>query len=537
MKNQPFLFVLCFTAILFRPCCSYAQLGDWRTQNIEESYGHTMYINSLMDKTRKDAASLTLIEKKPGKYKKFKYKIDYSGRVKSKQIPSYLDGMYFVLGECIVNDSAYVRLQTVDTKIVFLIPKNFITHKFLQHCNLPQKIMACINDSLTKYKYIEKNAYDRFFGITEYNEYSKDKYIAIYKPYHQLGDKEYAKFAIENFQLDNASVTVKCEKNKVYFNNPSYNLYELEKLIQCHALLSIEEMDSILQEDSKLLDSAKALFNPKDNIKGGNSSIHSQFKNKLVHLVGQEIIYCDFSDSYKSGDIYTVDSVIPYEHYYDPVRLYISDKSTGKVHILSGNEDDLNKYWSVVKHIEYLRDSLVGKEFVYQYEAGSSYGSPIKQLGTNIKMTEVPTKTVWKCIDVRIQRYTSNPIIVLKNEKYGQGYCYESKNYDGEGPVFGYTMTDKKEYDEKVKAEQKAKQDRYNRLVARFGKSNAKLILEGRIRLGMTREMCKEAWGEPDHINSSVGSWGRHEQWVYEYKYSSNSYLYFENGKLTSWQN
>lgn len=64
MKKHPFLFVLIFTAILFRPCCSYAQLGVWWTNSIEELYGHTVYINSLMDKTQKDAASLTLIEKK-----------------------------------------------------------------------------------------------------------------------------------------------------------------------------------------------------------------------------------------------------------------------------------------------------------------------------------------------------------------------------------------------------------------------------------------------------------------------------------------
>ena len=439
-----------------------------------------------------------------------------------------------MLGECIVNDSEYVRIQTVDTKIVFLIPKDFIMHNFLWHCKLPHKITACINDSLMQYQYIEKHAYDRFFGITEYNKYGKDKYIAIYKPYHQSGDREYSKFSIKDFQLDKASVTLKCDKERIYFHNPTYDLDELEKLIQCHALLSIEEMDSIMQEDSRLLDSAKVMFNPKDNIEVGNSSVHSHFKNKLVHLVGQEIIYCGhYSESYTSGGIYTVDSVIPYEHYYDPVRLYISNQETGKVQILSGEANDLNKYWSVVKHVDYLRDSLVGREYVYQYEKESSYGSPIKQIGTNKKMTEVPTKTIWKCIDVRVQKYTSNPIIVFQNEEYGQGYCYISTTFSKEDPEFSYRMTDKKEYDEKIKAEQQAKQERLKKLTAKYGKYYAKLIADGRVARGMTREMAREAWGEPDDINVSVGSWGRHEQWVYD---RWDSYLYFENGKLTSWQ-
>ena len=47
----------------------------------------------------------------------------------------------------------------------------------------------------------------------------------------------------------------------------------------------------------------------------------------------------------------------------------------------------------------------------------------------------------------------------------------------------------------------------------------------------MTPRMVIESIGSPNDINKSTGSWGVHEQWVYR-----NKYLYFENGKLTSWQ-
>lgn len=60
-------------------------------------------------------------------------------------------------------------------------------------------------------------------------------------------------------------------------------------------------------------------------------------------------------------------------------------------------------------------------------------------------------------------------------------------------------------------------------------------ILEGRIRIGMTREQVKATWGYPDDINRTVGSWGEHEQWIYGYDIRFRRYLYFENGKLTSW--
>lgn len=51
------------------------------------------------------------------------------------------------------------------------------------------------------------------------------------------------------------------------------------------------------------------------------------------------------------------------------------------------------------------------------------------------------------------------------------------------------------------------------------------------ISMGMTEKQVLASWGRPSNINRTVGPWGVHEQWVY-----SGSYLYFENGRLTSWQ-
>ena len=64
-------------------------------------------------------------------------------------------------------------------------------------------------------------------------------------------------------------------------------------------------------------------------------------------------------------------------------------------------------------------------------------------------------------------------------------------------------------------------------------------VLAGKISIGMTEEQVRASWGTPYDINRSVGSWGEHEQWVYvtfEGRWRSYQYLYFENGRLTSWQ-
>jgi len=64
------------------------------------------------------------------------------------------------------------------------------------------------------------------------------------------------------------------------------------------------------------------------------------------------------------------------------------------------------------------------------------------------------------------------------------------------------------------------------------------LVAAEELALGMTAEMARASWGRPSDINRSVGSWGVHEQWVYNAltRYHSARYIYFENGVLASWQ-
>jgi len=59
------------------------------------------------------------------------------------------------------------------------------------------------------------------------------------------------------------------------------------------------------------------------------------------------------------------------------------------------------------------------------------------------------------------------------------------------------------------------------------------LIIEEKIRIGMTKDMCRASWGGPDEINKTTTVYGTTEQWVYGY-----SYVYFdEKGKITAIQN
>lgn len=68
-------------------------------------------------------------------------------------------------------------------------------------------------------------------------------------------------------------------------------------------------------------------------------------------------------------------------------------------------------------------------------------------------------------------------------------------------------------------------------IISKYNKKIQNLIKERKITIGMTPKQAILSWGKPDDINRTVGSWGKYEQWVY-----GSNYLYFENGKLTSWQ-
>lgn len=67
--------------------------------------------------------------------------------------------------------------------------------------------------------------------------------------------------------------------------------------------------------------------------------------------------------------------------------------------------------------------------------------------------------------------------------------------------------------------------------IKKYGKTNYDKLKKGYYWIGMTKYMALISLGHPKEINRTVGSWGVHEQWVYDGKY-----YYFENGKMTSFQ-
>jgi hypothetical protein len=99
--------------------------------------------------------------------------------------------------------------------------------------------------------------------------------------------------------------------------------------------------------------------------------------------------------------------------------------------------------------------------------------------------------------------------------------------------LLGEVSSRKRAAEEKIlRDKQIALEKKREQAINRQPKDMQTLIRKNKIQLGMNKEQVTLSWGRPEKINESVGRWGVHEQWVY----GSGTYLYFENGVLTSWQ-
>lgn len=92
-------------------------------------------------------------------------------------------------------------------------------------------------------------------------------------------------------------------------------------------------------------------------------------------------------------------------------------------------------------------------------------------------------------------------------------------------------LTEKKNLEDQRRSQFEYK--RREELIEKYGSYYADNILYKKVVIGMTKEMVMEAIGYPDDINTTEGSWGTHEQWVYD---KEDMYIYFENNKLTTIQ-
>jgi len=67
--------------------------------------------------------------------------------------------------------------------------------------------------------------------------------------------------------------------------------------------------------------------------------------------------------------------------------------------------------------------------------------------------------------------------------------------------------------------------------VLKYGEEIGRRVAYKQIWNGMTDEMVRDGWGDPDRIDRNVEKWGVFDQWNY-----GNITFFFRDGKLTDWE-
>jgi len=285
------------------------------------------------------------------------------------------------------------------------------------------------------------------------------------------------------------------------------------------------------------------------------------------HLIGQTILYCGDPWKYKYnspqipvGEYYYIKNVDVYKGSY--ITKYcvftIENTKTHQEYTFDSYAFGCNEFWVVLGYYEKIKSMYLDKDFVLvnSHEGGND---GLFSMDTDTITRNIEENTIWKCVDVSVKfrnnkrwqyevnDHRSGVVLVMDNPKYGRHYCFVEdkfgthfsitnsvyRNHYNGLPLICGKFQDKTAYDRVVAIAAQEKTKRMATLTKKYGRANAQKIIDGYVVIGFSKQMCKEAWGEPRYINTTTGSWGSSEQWVY----GSGTYLYFENGKLTTIQN
>lgn len=224
-----------------------------------------------------------------------------------------------------------------------------------------------------------------------------------------------------------------------------------------------------------------------------------------------------------------------------------------------------NLSWVSLGYFEKIKQLYLGKELVYihkdedfdlEYHYGVHSHDRFMDYNTRRNLIKkIPRNSVWKCTDVLVLPgklefgdCDNRVILNIENEKYGQYYIFASKLLqlkEWKREKF-LSMEDFHKYQavqNQLRAEAKAKaakaaaeaakreSERRSNILAKYGEYYGNMVLRGEVIIGMNKQQCIDALGNPRRINKTTTATIVYEQWVYYSKY-----LYFENGKLVTIQ-
>ncbi|MBF2709778.1 hypothetical protein [Flavobacterium soyangense] len=196
----------------------------------------------------------------------------------------------------------------------------------------------------------------------------------------------------------------------------------------------------------------------------------------------------------------------------------------------------------LVSYYTKLRNKYFAKNLISQSEL---IGIAEINTGNEVKIQKGEK---WNCTDFSFIDVKDSPILIpffiLKNNK-GQEIKLKIKDLENEifitEEVHIERETKRKLKEEEIKKQQIEEEKRIAKeledfrisCIKKYGTKLGKLVSDGNVIIGMTKQMCELSWGNPISVNTTTIKGLVMEQWVYNWK----NYLYFRNNELTAIQN
>lgn len=172
-----------------------------------------------------------------------------------------------------------------------------------------------------------------------------------------------------------------------------------------------------------------------------------------------------------------------------------------------------------IADIDNARSKWIGKTLWYVDNKISTYNKDTEKFG-NIKIEKYSPV---KVIDIVVGWYNHQPVrFILQTSSGEEGF--EDVNLSGTN--VSETLRDYSRFEDLFFTQDP-------RTIHKWSNMIWSAIKGGKVFVDMTNEQARMSWGKPKKINKTVNNNMVREQWVY----GSNSYLYFENGILTTIQN
>ncbi|MBO9203399.1 MULTISPECIES: hypothetical protein [Niastella] len=231
----------------------------------------------------------------------------------------------------------------------------------------------------------------------------------------------------------------------------------------------------------------------------------------------------------------------------------LEDESGERIRWQFGDRWQLNVAAFFNGYLEKLKQTYVNKNIFFSIDPNdipAEYENPLDK-----QTREFVPGSKWRCTEITFleeeKKYFGQLALILKDsankeiavrityDKFidPEDKCLNQSNIITEDKYLARKKEEKRVRDSLI-AKEKARNLQYEkefkankaRLIKVFGPTNGNLIADGVVKSGMTKDMCREAWGSADKIYTTTTAGTLYETWFYGF----SRWLRFRNGKLYS---